>query len=109
MSAVDEIQAATVKLTELRNLSDEGANRHEWKSTPLSPLIQADVIDSDGDVIAERCYAPDAELIVTLHRTIDAQLAILAEGLLDSGPGYVGDCAYPALALRLARDINGAT
>ena len=29
---------------------------------------------------------PDAELIVTLHRTIDAQLAILRAGLSDGAP-----------------------
>ena len=112
MTAVEEIQAAIEKLTELRNLSNEGGNRREWKSTPLSPLIQADVIDSFGDVVVERAYAPDAELIVTLHRTIDAQLALLKDGVKFTTVhwGQVElrrDIGKYALAL--ARAINGAS
>jgi len=106
MSAVEEIQAAIVKLTEMHNFSNEGSTPRTWKSTPLSPFIQADVIDSEGDVIAERCYAPDAELIVTLHRTIDAQLHILAAGL----HGLIlfsGEMAHDPGAVALARAING--
>ena len=81
MSAVDEIRSAIEKLARLR------------------------VIGPDDDGIWPR----DSELIVTLYRTIDAQIVGLRKGLdyLLDGWHEGGDVAQ--LALALARAINGGT
>ena len=104
MSAVDEIQAAIDKLSRLH--SDEpwrlvGGN--EW-ITPIGIGVAPD----DGGVSVE-----DAELIVTLHRTIDAQLAILTGAMKPlTKPGYMayfGEFVEGTFRhqLLLARAING--
>ena len=75
MSAVDEIQAAIDKLTILQAGSVVGP----WEVRDGSIVRDAlglrtiqDVWVADIDEVSA-----DADLIVTLHRTIDAQLAIL--------------------------------
>jgi len=72
MSAVDEIRAAIEKLTTQRNAAPEG----EW--TDHGGFIMgagARWVCGDVEMVATNA------LIVTLHRTIDAQLAILRECL----------------------------
>ena len=100
MTAVEEIQAAIEKLSRLR--SDEpwrlvGGN--EW-ITPIGIGVAPD----DGGI-----SIGDAELIVTLHRTIDAQIDVLGAARFNikaSPGGYTH--ATVAAALCLARAINGS-
>lgn len=117
MTAVEEIQTAIDELTRLKDSSTEGYWRvYEDSGTTIhsdpetySPLIDA----GDFAASSERFENPaDAYLIVTLHRTIDAQLAILRLGLAF----YHGDpTLLPGVvraadnALALARAINGVT
>lgn len=108
MSAVEEIQAAIDKLTELRQESQG----NEWLHEPGDFTVTADGNFS----IAEDVYPYDASLMATLHRTIDAQLAILADGLKVAehfgslAANIVGSVRIPIdHALPLARAINGGT
>lgn len=82
MSAIEEIQAAIEKLTGQREQSTPGP---WWAWHPASGRGNSSVDAPSGDpdnpempVEGERA---DVELIVTLHRTIDAQLAILTATL----------------------------
>ena len=90
MTAAQEIQAAIDKLTGLRESST--------------------YIEINGWLTEGGCSAiTNDPLIVTLHRTIDAQLAILdvavAYGELGEGEGS----RFIVAAKLLARAINGAT
>jgi hypothetical protein len=86
MTAVEEIRAAIEKLTELKNMSTQP--------------------DATGSSDVATCFnRHDAELIVTLHRTIDAQLAILRH----VAEHYRGDLGIGTnrYVVALARAING--
>ena len=107
MSAVKEIETAIAKLTELRDAS----NYSEFNGWLVEPVAGASgAIDDPG-------YAPltQDDLIVTLHRTIDAQLTIL-NGTLRIRAEFVnaGDeqrwlsAIERAGDLALARAINNA-
>ena len=90
MTPVGEIRAAIEKLTELRSESKPGPWTHTWGSA---------TIPAADDLASE-----DADLIVTLHRTIDAQLNILR--------GEVTFCKVSGFSpsgnkVDLARAING--
>lgn len=82
MSAAETIAAAIEKLESLRGLDGtwtlQGGN--EW----IHP-IGITVAPDDGGVTTRQ-----ADLIVTLHRTIDAQLAILRDALAGLQPGWAG-------------------
>jgi hypothetical protein len=90
-TAVETIQAAIEKLEELKALST-GPNLwmvdREFPAKVLHPDKPG--YDWDGQLVADTntdeiglpTNPADARLIVTLHRTIDAQLAILANGLI---------------------------
>ena len=106
MTAAQEIQAAIEKLTDLQALADEGPWMH----------YDGDVVMGDPTdyvqaypVVAECGSNNNAELIVTLHRTTDAQLVILelavAYGELSEGEGS----RFITAAKLLARAINGVT
>lgn len=87
MSAVEQLQEAIDKLEGLKSLSHAG----RWIVDPDDPLVVMRPDDRhpngwDGTLIARTVGNPDiadangianAELIVTLHRTLDAQIAIL--------------------------------
>lgn len=81
MNAVEKLQAAIDKLEALR-----GSDREEWVAIGGDDeyLRLGDIATAGPEggryVIAEHARH-DAELIVTLHRTIDAQLAILRMAL----------------------------
>lgn len=88
MSAVERLQAAIEKLENLKSESVAGpwmVGHHPDPDTDVEFVKDGDgrwareiaVIYGGGDL------KPHAELIVTLHRTIDAQLAILRTQLLD--------------------------
>lgn len=86
MSAVERLQSAIEKLEAMRERDVEGG----W-------IINADaeLIDADGNVVAVCTSELDAETVVALHRTIDAQLGILRRAV----DGWAGVEAQDALAL----------
>jgi hypothetical protein len=107
MSAVEEIQAAIDKLTKLKTESTPGA----WGGrVSILGIIR---VQTDDHYIVAEVYGDEddalcnTDLIVTLHRTIDAQLAILtnARDWWNSWPK--GD--IDADVVVLARAINGGT
>lgn len=128
MSAVERLQAAIDKLERQRHDS-AGRGAHAWAahSTTDKPSGHDAAIRGVGfpddffDGVADVYDPADAELIVTLHRTIDAQLAILRDGIArvhswtdpDSQVGYEPhlDGPYPpgadATYLALADAILG--
>jgi len=111
MSAVEEIQAAITKLTDLRTLA---------VSQPLSVyerdsllVVVGEAEDDDAPILFDVSRAggsADAHMIVTLYRTIDAQLAILREVVTASTieQNWV-TLVYTETALALARAINGVS
>ncbi|MFC5930863.1 hypothetical protein [Cryobacterium melibiosiphilum] len=120
MSAVEEIQAAIEKLTAIRR--DSGLVVQ--CSDPEDVCFRTDDdTDADGNgfsfgVIVGIDDTDIAEGIVTLHRTIDAQLAILKDLLAEAVEGdatlggslqaddFIGSTSAAMMAL--ARAINGA-
>ena len=112
MSAVEEIQEAINELTELKAKSTPG-----WWWGHLNILGVTRVKTDDNYIVAEVYGDEDeahcnAELITTLHRTIDAQLAILRVAL--AAYTHYSTDEYRALdhdkaAVQLSRAINGGT
>lgn len=113
MSAVEEIQAAIEKLTELRD--ERGyVEMNGWL---------AEIREGATGAIEDPGYEglTNDPIIVTLHRTIDAQLAILEAAVgeifeweQDPDVGYKAErmfkiAATGRAALDLARAINGGT
>jgi hypothetical protein len=103
MTPLEELRAAHERLSGLRDMSppqllhgfcDPGEGWFALTNGQGGELV---VVDT----------RPLADLIVTLHRTIDAQLVLLAEAMDDHEGVFVGDCPYPQHALDLARSING--
>jgi len=115
MSAVEEIQAAIEKLTKLKAESTPGP----WfltyeKST--HPRLWGNASENDADPVALAQNRGNAELIVLLHRTIDAQLAILNHDVAlftefeEHGNARQWELAIERAGdLALARAINGDT
>jgi hypothetical protein len=114
VTALEEIQAAVDKLTALKVASQPGT----WIHQPYGDQNQngdhcgGDIFDRNGEYLLMEVPDADGELIVTLHRTIDTQLAILRETLfqLSAAPearGFIGN--EFTLFRRLADAINGAT
>ena len=108
MTAVEEIQAAIVKLTALRD--ERGyVEMNGWLAEPREGATGA--IDDPG-------YGgfTNDPLIVTLHRTVEAQLHILT-GTVTLYPSFVANgtevlwlhAVERAGDLALARAINGGT
>jgi len=108
MSTVDEIEAAIAKLTVLKMASRTGplsVYHMDWRLI----IVSADSHDGDAPILFDvsRTGTPaDGELIVTLHRTIDAQLAILEAGI-DFIRHTPGAQSHTGGAVDLARAING--
>lgn len=116
MNAADTIRAAIERLERQRDAASESAYG-AWEITPPSrpgehawlPALSIAVVTSAWDACIEPAAA---ELIVTLHRTIDAQLVILREGektlteleSIGFGGGVLGRAES---AWRLARAILG--
>ena len=105
MSAVEEIQAAIVKLTELRRLSNDW-QFEVTKSDGHSYMGSLSIVES---VAPEAIDPVDADLIVTLHRTIDAQLVILRSAQEDYYQYGGRPPHFFANDVALARAINGGT
>jgi hypothetical protein len=79
VTAVEEIEAAIEKLDRQRGWARAGEwwawNPHDGRG---NSSVDANTHDPDDPEIVVEGAAADVELIVTLHRTIDAQLAILS-------------------------------
>jgi hypothetical protein len=121
MSAIEEIEAAIAKLTELHHASPAAP----WDYTDDGDGYSIQGSDDYGHEFcnsftwSDNSYASD--LIVTLHRTIDAQLAILHASVSeifdweqDPDMGYKAErmfkiTAHGRAAIALARAINGGT
>jgi hypothetical protein len=106
VNAVEEIEAAIAKLTKLRDDSSVGV----WYQSMVGISSKTETMGRYsviGDVADE-----DTALIVTLHRTIDAQLDFLRTARGFYGAGLTGDAAsslFAEHALQMARAINGTT
>lgn len=112
MGAVERLQAAIDKLETLRGA---GVSPLPWNTYSLDwRMLVAGRSDSDEALIladARAATRDDFELIVTLHRTIDAQLAILRDTLTRYGDKITEPRWIPigsaAAALALADAILG--
>jgi hypothetical protein len=114
MSPLEELQAAHKRLSELRDAQSRTDKWWTWDDTlPDSAKgeIWADYPNgNEARDIGQMKRTQDAELIVTLHRTIDAQLAILdiEIGWERAHREFFGKSAKSSsLGLNLARAING--
>lgn len=103
VTPVERLKAAIEKL--------EAAKRGEkWGPSfgIAGTALQAQNADDQWRFITPEIHREDADLIVTLHRTIGAQLAILRLGLAFTAPDALRDTA-PLAALALADAILGTT
>ena len=104
MSAVDEIQAAIDRLTNLKETSTPGP-WIGWRQ--YDPLRGTQFGIEARDVPTAKVYTiEDADLIERLHATIDAQLAILRRGEVLAANWPESEWK---LTVDLARAINGTT
>jgi hypothetical protein len=117
MNAVEEIQAAIDKLIGLKAASRQPVPDADF------PELAGWYVDTDGNkgygIFALRGYAEtawpvmlygnraDADLIVTLHRTLDAQLALLRNGLVGARMNESVGMQTTGPILALARAITG--
>lgn len=131
MSATDftplkELQAAHKRLSELRAASSGGLWRYRDDTlAPCGALENANVcvglfnvaacgpgeaLASEDAAVRERTSQANADLIVTLHRTIDAQLALLEDALEKASMTMYNDGHHmiDKIGLQLARAINGS-
>lgn len=108
MPELDEIRDAIATLERLRAESTPGVWAH---LQVVADYSQIDNGDSGNPLALIGRNIPDGDLIVTLHRTIDAQLAILQGGVsIAHTMSRVSDAAAADWAeneLALARAING--
>lgn len=105
LTAAKKIEAAIEKLTELQGTT----SRAEWSAWRMYRPTRGTVFGiEDGDVndIALTRTPQDAELVEILHRTIDAQIAILSLGITFSA---ITSNKFTDAALVLASAINGVT
>lgn len=123
MSAVEEIETAMEALTDMRSGGSPGpwSVAHaengtviEWAAPDADACRFVAVLsDEDGEDFNADPGGPDCDayLIVTLHCTIDAQLAILNQALKyeRSSIGTGSAEEFHRTALTLARAINGTT
>lgn len=107
MTPAERLQAAIKKLEALKAESTPGPWLAWKKYDPLRGEVYG--IEWEAiDIIAVRSYnAADADLIATLHRTIDAQLPILRSALGDAEGSHDEPGAFE-LAVGLADAILGA-
>jgi hypothetical protein len=82
MNAAETIQEAIDKLTALRDDAAEGPWLGWVQYNPLRGQMYG-VENSEGPIADKVASREDAELIEVLHRTIDAQLAILRAAIED--------------------------
>jgi hypothetical protein len=128
MSAVEEIKAAIEGLTELRDAATPGqrAFSADWFDGSQQALVAVEYTSADDLHSAGRIATfdgphlararNDALLIAALHRTIDAQIALLGHTVeiranyVEQGLAANWDSAVERAGdLALARAINGVT
>lgn len=108
MTPLEELQAAHKRLSKLRQVSD----KYDPAPWVLDDMVITAHIAANGGT-GDICYdegggvfdGDTADLIVTLHRTIDAQLAIIQRAIdwyVEEAMAYIGP-----EDLALARAING--
>lgn len=118
MTATERLRAAIDKLEQQLAATYPVRHDSEWVVTHEATETERHifVLDShndgyDGSVVADCWSTAGAELIVTLHRTIDAQLSLLrrAEKFLGTLGHHTSNIASPFVddALALAHAING--
>jgi len=109
MSVVEEIMAAIVKLIELREASLEGPwtrTDELWEGAGRYDVHGIDgPVTTDGDGIGSIGNVAEADLIVTLHRTIDAQLTVMRDAVAEYD--YSMWLVDHQTAIHFARAING--
>lgn len=121
MSNLDLLERAHARLTELRDAAEPGPWKvetraysdevHDYSASFIPGVAPEITTEHEGDTAP--LGTSDAALIVTLHRTIDAQLAMLqtqikyAEWDPSLKPSAIDEPAYFADALVLARAILG--
>jgi hypothetical protein len=78
VNAVERLEAAIAKLEVLREAA-RGGPWSAWhsESPDGNSAVEAPTHDEDNPWLVVAGEAPDVDLIVTLHRTIEPQLAIL--------------------------------
>jgi hypothetical protein len=119
MSAAETIQAAIEKLERLRDssspapwIADEDTlyTTEKWKNA-YGRVMPRPIFMAEGNYVSGYAYIEaDAELILTLHRTIDAQLSAL-----EAAKWLLGQKMFPlnythaatASIIRLAEAIVG--
>jgi hypothetical protein len=104
VNAAETIQAAIEKLERLKGRSTPG----DWWRSGFDDVFAGPGLSDDVVVVQDARLSFDAELIVTLHRTIDAQLALFGSALwLMKGNPLAYTHAATACAIRLAEAILG--
>lgn len=98
MNAVEKLEAAIAKLEELRDQSSLGP-WCAWKLRGNTGRMTYGIEDAYGEDIAVIRSSPESELIEILHRTVDAQLAILRHALGLLRDGYYVAAAPTEIAL----------
>jgi len=99
MNAVERLRAAIERLEARKATSTQGPWVAEYSGEQGNCVIPADAQSTREAVAVTRLYyaAGDADLIVTLHRTIDAQIALLrgwaTPNLARSAPAALLDLA----------------
>lgn len=109
MTPVERLQAAIEKLERLKDTATPGDWRAGSDTYGNAEVRSWFDNDQNGNTRIAHTYAhdrADSYLIVTLHRTIDAQLAILRSAFGDSSGSHDEPNAF-RLALELADAILG--
>lgn len=110
MTPLEELQAAHKRLGELRDTVNTKQVGTYWGNIDEDPTERAEVFCAHG-VVAETVSNEHADLIVMLHRTIEAQLHIIAEAILVHARHWEHPRKYKLDvsddAMELARAING--
>lgn len=105
MTSLEELQAAHKRLNELALGHNNG---HPWMQLRDHAGIESACADGPH-FIADTTGERTADLIVTLHRTIDAQLSILDTAITMEGTRLSAFKFLRVEAIRLARAINGGS
>lgn len=109
MTPVERLQAAIEKLEQQRAATDPVRSDSEWvvdyevgETMRFITVLDSHNGGHDGSIVAADVTSKArAQLIVTLHRTIDAQLAILRAAVaeLEENRWMVVEAAHEVLAL----------
>jgi len=103
VTPMERLVAAIVKLEDLQTVAPPAP----WgiKPTIAARTIYGDVRTENEYQIAQCSESLTADLIVTLHRTVDAQLRILRDAAVRVNNGHLPDLAIVESAVALADAI----